>query len=121
MLTLQSKLIGAILLGTVLWIGYEWIGAKAVQEYKDEVAVAQAEADKAQREKYNKLSEDFEALKTKRQENAKIVTKQVETVITRDVYRNTCIDSDGLRIINDAIKGANSGELKTEMPSAATD
>lgn len=84
---------------------YFWIGHQAVEDYKDQEAVAQATADKAQRERYDALQASYEALKSKREDNARTITKQVEKVVEKQVYKNICIDEEGLGIINSAITG----------------
>ena len=97
----EASLIIALLVGA-----YFYVHHKGYSEAMQEVATAQETADKKQREKYDKLAQELEDTKKKRQENAKIVTKYVKEIIDRPIYTSVpCIDSDGLRIINEAIKG----------------
>jgi len=45
--------------------------------------------------------------------------KYVKTFIDRPVYRNQCFDDDGVRSINSAIRGEDSSQPKTAVPTTA--
>lgn len=45
-----------------------------------------------------------------------IITKEVERVVEKPVYRNVCLDADGLRILERAIRG---GSAATGEPAPA--
>jgi hypothetical protein len=114
---LQIKILIAIVVTGLCWWLYAEIGDRAVDAYKADQEVIQRELDGKQRAEYNKLSIEYEELKNKRQDDARVITKQVEKVVTRDVYRNICLDDDGLRIINEAISGTSPTKPDAEMPS----
>ena len=52
----------------------------------------------------NKLSADYEERIANQKVKVETVTKYVDKIIERDVYRNVCIDDDGLQSINSLIK-----------------
>ena len=111
-----SKVIEAVVLAVALYFGYNWVGDQAVNKYKLEQSVLQVKVDKEQQEKYNKVSTELEALKLTRQENAKTITRTVEKIIDRPVYRDSpCMDYDGLSVINSALSGSAS-KFDDKMP-----
>lgn len=52
----------------------------------------------------NQLSSDYEAEKSKYKVKVETVTKYVDKIVERDVYRNVCIDDDGRVQLNSLIK-----------------
>jgi uncharacterized protein YlxW (UPF0749 family) len=53
--------------------------------------------------KINKVSADYEQLKSEQRVKVETVTREVQKIVERPVYSNICIDADGLRIINSLI------------------
>ncbi|MFW2173786.1 hypothetical protein ACG95N_09725 [Acinetobacter guillouiae] len=53
--------------------------------------------------KINKMSADYEQLKSVQRVKVETVTREVQKIIERPVYNNVCIDADGLRNINSLI------------------
>lgn len=51
----------------------------------------------------NKVSADYEQLKSEQRVKFETVTREVQKIINRPVYHNVCIDDDGLRHINSLI------------------
>jgi ABC-type glycerol-3-phosphate transport system substrate-binding protein len=81
--------------------------AKIHAEYKeqaDKEAKAYQEALAKQQTTINKLSSDYETEKAKYKVKVETVTQYVDKIIERDVYRNVCIDDDGMQSINSLIK-----------------
>lgn len=105
MLTLQSKLIGALILVVALFGAYHWVGHRAVEHYKTEQAVLQAKADKLQQDKYNAIAKELEDAKANREVVFKTITKTVNKVVEKEVYRNVCIDTEGVDVANAALEG----------------
>ncbi len=79
------------------------------------IATEQAKADNAQREKYDKISSDYEELKNKRQQNVNTITKEITHIIDKPVYNVQCIDDSGRMLINDAL----AGRAYTKQPDTA--
>ena len=85
-----------------------------------EVATAQEKVDKAQQDKYDKLAQELEDTKKKRQENVRTITKTVEKIIDNPIYRNVCISDSGLSVANAAIKGESAPKLDDSLSAPTT-
>jgi hypothetical protein len=114
---LHLRIAGAILVLASLFGAYKWIGSRAVSLYKVELAIEQAEADKAQTDKFNAVSAELEAAKAVRIDNARVITKVVEKIVTRDVYLRDCIDGDGLSVANQALSGGSATKSDAALPA----
>lgn len=53
--------------------------------------------------KINKVSADYEQLKSEQRVKVETVTREVQKIVERPIYNNVCIDADGLRNINSLI------------------
>lgn len=81
-------------------------------DYKDQADIAARQYQKAlaqQQSTINQLSSDYEIEKAKYKVKVETVTKFVDKIVERDVYRNLCSDDDGLQSINSIIKSRNTG------------
>ena len=116
----QAKVAEYTLCLVLCFVAYNWIGDRAVDQYKTEQAIAQAKADQAQQAKYNKIAEQYENLKLTRASSATTIKKEVERIIERPIYLSACIDADGMSIINSAIQGGNTHQPTSKMPSNQT-
>lgn len=94
-----------VVLIAFLFGAYYWVGDHAVTEYKQEQAVLQAKADKIQQSKYDDLAADYATLRATRTVQYKTITKTVEKLVDRPVYKNQCVDEQGLEVINKALSG----------------
>lgn len=81
---------------------------KAVADYKAEAA------------KENVASAKTEDRKDEIRTVYQTVTKTVDRIVERPVYRNTCIDDDGLRAVNAALSGKAepAGQSDARVPPA---
>lgn len=61
------------------------------------------EAAKKQQQKINELSADYQKQKSEQEQKERVRYVRVQKVVERPVYRNVCIDDDGLRELNQAI------------------
>lgn len=116
----QARLAEIALIATLLTGGYFYVHHKGYNEALQEVAIAQEKVDKAQREKYDKLAQELEDIKKKRQENVRTITKTVEKIIDRPVYSNVCIDDSGLSVINASLKGEAAPKLDDSLSAPTT-
>jgi hypothetical protein len=68
----------------------------------------------------NELAHELEVAKRERKVVYRTIEKKVDRIVTRDVYRNVCIDPDGLRIVNEALAGtrATASEPDAAVPAA---
>jgi methylthioribose-1-phosphate isomerase len=79
-----------------------------------------AEAYQAKTEELNAVSAELEKARHERKTVYRTITQQVERIVTRDVYRNQCVDSDGVSIINAALAGkpVDPGQLDAAVSAA---
>jgi len=73
--------------------------ATKIQKLKDDQQKALIE----KQNRINKVSVDYEQLKSEQRVKVETVTREVQKIIERPVYNNVCIDADGLHIINSLI------------------
>lgn len=90
-------------------------GAKieAIKKAADAVHQAAVEADQH--------AQELEKARAQREIVYRTITKQVDKIVDRPVYRNVCLDDDGLRVINDALRGeaaADPGKPATAVSGA---
>ena len=69
---------------------------------KIEQANLQASIEK--QNEFNQLSADYEQAKTERKTEVEYRTREVQKIIERPVYINTCADADGMSELNSLIK-----------------
>jgi len=105
----QIRVLGTLLLLAALFGAYKWVtisaGNKAVAEYVAKQVVLQAEADKLKQDKYDNLEAELIVAKATRKTVYKTVTKTVDKIIDRPVYKNICVDEQGLEAANKALSG----------------
>ena len=103
----------AIAILFVLWLGQiaytnhlagklkqaEFQCSAKIQKLKDE---QQQVLIKKQNE-INKVSADYEQLKSEQRVKVETVTREVQKIVERPVYLNTCFDDDGVSAINSLI------------------
>lgn len=92
----------AFLLGGSL--GYKFTANHYTAKMSLQQAVAQQQYEKRVFE-VDTIAGELEKVKNERQILSQAIADRLEVVIDRPVYRNVCIDDDGLRLLNDAIKG----------------
>lgn len=73
--------------------------AAKIQKFKDDQQKALIE----KQNKINKVSADYEQLKSEQRVKVETVTREVQKIIERPVYNNVCIDDTGLQHINSLI------------------
>jgi hypothetical protein len=98
---LVAFVVGALVIGFVYWKGYkaggeavklEWAEASQKQKEREEAAIrAAVEALEKERKRKKVVYRD--------------IVKTVEKIVERPVYRNQCMDDDGLRCVNAALRG----------------
>nr|DAR87709.1 MAG TPA: hypothetical protein [Caudoviricetes sp.] len=79
--------------------GRESMAAEISGRLKDAV-IEKAKSDQV-------ISEKYQSEKAVREEKERVRYVQVPKIIEKTVYRNTCLDSDGLSVINAAIADGN--------------
>lgn len=105
-LTLLPYIAAVVALGLVVWwlydTGYD-NGAAAVRTEWD---AANAKQRKAEADQANAASTKLETGNAQAKVVYRTITRTVDKVVDRPVYRNVCIDADGLQLANAALRGA---------------
>lgn len=79
---------------------------------------AAAEAYQARTVELNTIAAQLEQVRHDRKTVYRTITRDVEKVVTRDLYRNDCFDDSGLSIANAALAGrASAGEPAPAVPA----
>lgn len=94
----------ALIIGLLFGSG-TYVYNMGVTHQQEKELIAQAKRDKVEQKRYDDVVEKYTIKQEGRVKNAQVITKYVDKIITRDVYRNECIDDDGVRAINAAITG----------------
>ncbi|ABS90179.2 hypothetical protein OHW01_17195 [Acinetobacter baumannii] len=55
----------------------------------------------------NKVSADYERVKAEQSTKVETVTREVQKIVERPVYKSSCIDDDGMQQLNELIKAGN--------------
>lgn len=111
-----TALIAAAASGLGAWRVQEWRhGAIEAAKMRTQVA-----ATDQRRVDLHKAAEKHEIFKTITETRWREVQKEVDRVVENVVYRNVCLDDDGLRILSDGIKARYPGsEPKPTVPAPA--
>lgn len=111
-----AALIAALIAGSTAWTVRAW---KADADAANIVAGLHA-AVEAQRAGADAAAERFEAERARLAGRRQIITREVDRVVERPIYRDgVCLDADGLRLVAAAASGAlNPGELAASVPAA---
>lgn len=76
--------------------------AKAIKPY--------VEAEREQRSRADKVSGQYEELKGQDRLHTEVINNKVEKITERPVFRNVCLDADGVSILNEAGRMEPTGE-----------
>lgn len=79
--------------------GRESMAAEISSRLKD-TAIEKAKSDQV-------ISEKYQSGKAVREEKERVRYVQVQKIVEKPVYRNVCVDSDGVSVINAAITDGN--------------
>ena len=60
------------------------------------------DAEKKAQDLANKAGEEYEESKEVERVKTEVITREVQTIKDRPIYINTCLDDDGVRLINEA-------------------
>lgn len=103
--TIQTKLLELVAVAVILCVCYYFVFNQGASHEHNKMVAEQAVATQQLQNKYNDVAAKYEETKNGRKANGEVVTKVVKQIVTRNVYRNVCIDDDGLRVANEALKG----------------
>jgi hypothetical protein len=71
------------------------------------IEIAQVKALAQAQDKLNKVSVDYEKLRSEQRTKIETVTREVQKIVERPIYKSTCIDHIGLSAINGLIETSN--------------
>lgn len=115
---------GAMLLAALATIsgGIYKIHDAGYEQAKAECAEASRQRELEERARADKAATNLEKDNAKAKVVYRTITKQVDKYIDRPVYRNICLDADGLRDANAALSGAltPAGEPDKRVPRPNT-
>lgn len=98
------------------WQVRDW-KAESDDKARLEEAIKEKEANVV---KVDVASTKFEGKRAKAAARERIVVREVQHVVEKPVYRNICVDADGMRILADDVDNSNSGrELAPAVPAAS--
>ncbi len=63
----------------------------------------------------NKASADYEQLKAEQRTKVETVTREVQKIVERPIYKSLCFDASGLSEINSLIKAGSASESNSTM------
>lgn len=107
---------GVAIGGTGAWQVQNWRADSAEKQRLE----AQAEQRRMREKSAGESATSFEQDRADNEDRTRIVTVTVEKLVERPVYRNICLDDDGLRALNDQIRrAANPAESGVPVPRAA--
>jgi hypothetical protein len=117
--------LAAIALLALACTGFGYVRGVTHQRDVDLATAARAEkaahdAYVAQTEKLNAAAAALEVAKNEKEIVYRTITQTVDKIVDRPVYRNVCLDADGLRNINAAAAGhaADPGQPDAAVPAA---
>lgn len=71
--------------------------------------------------KVNKVSADYEQLKAEQRAKVETVTREVQKIVERPIYKSLCFDASGLSEINSLIKADSTRESNSTMSDFESD
>jgi hypothetical protein len=111
-------IVGALVGAALLFAGGAWTGREWCDRgWRASMQEAQQEHTKAllrELEKSNAAAMDLEQARAQRKVVYRTITKEVERLVERPVYQSVCIDDDGVRAINHALRGTPPAEPKPD-------
>ena len=115
LILLLAVFVGGMMAGIKWHAGQDAIAENARQ-------VNQRATERLQRQNSNTAAVAHESDKVRIETEYRDVIKEVQRVVEKPVYRNVCLDPDGLSVIGDALARAynDPGEPGNAVPKAAT-
>ena len=115
-----QALIATVLAALVFAVGWSTRGwhEAALREAKAE---AEAKLSKIVQAQSDQAAQDHEAVRAALATQQRVITREIDHVVEKPIYRNVCLDDDGMRILNAAIgaPAASQPEFAAALPSPA--
>lgn len=107
-----------LLYGVYAWIDSSWETSAGIERGRKDTQKKWDDAVAAQRAKEQQAADSAVVKVEKQNAEAKVVyrtiTRKVDKIVTRDVYRNICLEPVGLSAANDALRGASPATLRAD-------
>lgn len=100
-----TKLAEYLIVIAVLFGAFFYTWHKGYEQCEQDSIVAQAKAKKEQQDRYDMLAAKLETTKAERIVQTNTITKIVPQIVEREIYKNVCVDAQGVDVINKALKG----------------
>lgn len=111
-----TAIVAAALGATGAWKVQGWRAGALEKERVEAVA----EQRRMNQRAADQAAEGFEDDKAKTEDRARTIVKWRDKIIDRPVYRNLCMDADGLRLLNDSLRRIDpAGEPGLKLPRPA--
>lgn len=108
-LLLNKWVIGAIALAVAVGGAY-LVGVSEGKDAERQKALAEyaksLEKYLTEQNRLDRVAQQFETRIAELSANERVIEREKLRIINRDVYRNVCLDADGLRLINADLPGA---------------
>jgi len=95
------------LLGAAYWKGYQH-EKRALDDFKQAITATAKAANDAEQQAFDAQGKILVKKEVQIQTRIKEIQHDVEKVVDRPIYRNQCLDDDGLRDANAALAGPSS-------------
>jgi hypothetical protein len=123
MISLSHVALAGALAACVAGIGGFAYGVKvgtAQEQAAQKRADDAAETERAKRQDVaDAAAEQHQVAEYARQTNTREITREVATIVERPVYRSTCLDADGVRLLDRAAAVANGASIGEPAGTAA--
>ncbi|MGQ0914894.1 hypothetical protein ACT40M_16465 [Acinetobacter baumannii] len=64
----------------------------------------------------NKVSADYEKVKAEQSIKVETITREVQKIVERPVYKSSCVDDAGVQQLNELIKAGNTSQSHPAVP-----
>lgn len=101
----QAKLAEYLIVIAVVFGAFFYTWHKGYEQCEQDNIVSVAKAKQEQQNRYDILAKKLEDTKAERIVQTNTITKIIPQIVEREIYKNVCVDSQGLDVINKALKG----------------
>lgn len=118
-MSIAAKLILLLLVAVAgFGAGVKWqvgiVAARDLRQVQENARVQILRADRA-----DQAADRHEVAKAKIEVRYQTIEKEVQHVVEKPVYRNMCLDADGLRVLSDALAGPAGAASQPARPVSA--
>ncbi|MBF0270307.1 MAG: hypothetical protein HQL44_17135 [Alphaproteobacteria bacterium] len=100
------------------YLAYQYVSGQLAKSENKILVEAALQQQRAAQE-IMELSEAFENARNQRRIVYRDITREVDKIVERPVYRADCLDADGLRLVNRALAGQAAAARQPDQPVPA--